>query len=103
LRRIPALVRVELSDLDRYRAFVRTAHATFEPRKVGEFIISQVGRWIPLASWAVLVNDWLGKPRIVASQGLPATLQGVARRLAVRPLRRGEDWRGLTSRRSPSS
>lgn len=92
LRRIPALVRVELSDLDRYRAFVRTAHATFEPRKVGEFIISQVGRWIPLASWAVLVNDWLGKPRIVASQGLPATLQGVARRLAVRPLRRGEDW-----------
>lgn len=92
LRRLPGLLRTEFSQVDTYRSLIRTAHATLEPRKVGQFIIDQVSTWIPLPAWAVLVNDWLGKPRIVASRGLPTAYQGVARRLAVRPLRRGEDW-----------
>lgn len=86
------MLRTDLARVDTLREIVRAAHATFEPRRVGEVIISQVDQWLTLPTWAVLVHDWAGQPRIVASRGLAATRQRVARRLAARILRRGQDW-----------
>jgi diguanylate cyclase (GGDEF)-like protein len=59
---------------------------------VGEQIIGRVSGWLPLPAWAVLVNDWAGQPRIIASRGLSTSRHRAARRLAARVIRRGEDW-----------
>jgi diguanylate cyclase (GGDEF)-like protein len=92
LRALPRTLRGDLSGIEALREIVRTAHGSFDPRRVGDLIINRMDRWLGLPSWAVLVNDWAGQPRLVASRGLPAGRQRIARRLAARILRRGEDW-----------
>jgi diguanylate cyclase (GGDEF)-like protein len=78
--------------VDGFAALVRDAHATCDPRRVGEFMIARASEWLPLPAWAVLVHDWSGRPRVVASRGVSAGLAAVARRLGARVMRRGEDW-----------
>jgi diguanylate cyclase (GGDEF)-like protein len=92
LKSLPRVLRPQLVSLESFREIMRTAHATFEPRRVGELIIARMAEWLPMSSWGVLVNDWASQPRIVASRSLTPGRQRVARRLAARVLRRGEDW-----------
>ena len=92
LRRLPAVLRRELSSVEAMLALVRAAHATVEPRKVGAVIVDRVAEWLPLPSWAVLVHDWAGRPRIVFSRNMTLPEQKVARRLAAPVIRRSEDW-----------
>lgn len=92
LEALPRLLRAELANVHGFAQIVRSAHATFDPRRVGQVILSRITEWLPLSSWAVLVNDWSGQPKVVASRGLPPGRYRVARRVAARVLRRGEDW-----------
>jgi diguanylate cyclase (GGDEF)-like protein len=92
LRGLSRRLRAEFAGIEPFSELVRSAHATFEPRRVGEVIIGRIAEWVPLPAWAVLVHDWAGQPRIVASRGLPPGHHRFARRLAARVLRRGEDW-----------
>jgi diguanylate cyclase (GGDEF)-like protein len=92
LVRLEGILRADLAQVETLSDIVRRTHATLDPRRVGESIVARVNGWLPLAGWAVLVNDWAGQPRIVASRGVPRTRQRAARRIAARVLRRGEDW-----------
>ncbi|MGE3841778.1 MAG: diguanylate cyclase [Vicinamibacterales bacterium] len=89
---LPRHLRKALSSVHDFALMVRSAHATVDPRRVAQVLLSRVAEWLPLPSWAVLVNDWTGQPRVVASRGLAPGRYRIARRLAARVLRRGEDW-----------
>jgi diguanylate cyclase (GGDEF)-like protein len=49
---------------------IRGANATVDPRKVGAWIVSQAGEWIPAPCWAVVAPDVDGQLAVLADEGL---------------------------------
>jgi diguanylate cyclase (GGDEF)-like protein len=74
-----------------YDALVRAALESTEPRRVAELMVGDISRRAPLASWAVLVDQWVGRPRLLAERGLQEAHLAPAQGLAARVLRTGED------------
>lgn len=53
---------------------VRGAHATLEPHKVANWLVHQMGDWIPAPCWAVIANDVNGQLAVLADSGLTPAL-----------------------------
>lgn len=49
---------------------IRGANATVDPQKVGAWIVSQAGDWIPAPCWAVVARDVEGQLAVLADEGL---------------------------------
>ena len=54
-------------------------------------MVAAITRQAPLASWAILVDQWVGRPRLLAERGLPDSHLTIVRALASRVLRSGDD------------
>jgi len=54
-------------------------------------MVAAITRQAPLASWAILVDQWVGRPRLLAERGLPDSHLAIVRALASRVLRSGDD------------
>jgi diguanylate cyclase (GGDEF)-like protein len=91
LRRLPRVLGPQLGRVEVFAELVREVNATFEPRRVGDILIGRLRGWLPLPAWAVVASEWLGQPRIVASRGLSAEAHRLARQVAVRVFRQGQD------------
>jgi diguanylate cyclase (GGDEF)-like protein len=77
---------------------VREANESLDPRQVAELLIAHVASWLPLPVWAILVDEWVGRPRLIASRGLSPSLTGPAEWLAAKVSRLGADWFTATLR-----
>jgi len=81
---------------DRRRAEVlaeiaRAAHETLDPRRVADWLRSQLQAWVPMRAWAVLEDDLMGPPRVLAASGLDGRLAGIVVSVASRVIRLGEE------------
>jgi diguanylate cyclase (GGDEF)-like protein len=70
---------------------VRAAHETLEPQRVAAWLAGQLQSWLPLASWAVLEDDLMGPPRVLATVGEVGVTNAVMTSVASRVIRLGEE------------
>ena len=96
LHHLPRTLQLESQRADVLAEIVRAAHETLEPRRVAAWLAGQLQAWVPLASWAVLEDDLMGAPRILAMHvsaeadpGGPYT--SVMTSVASRVIRLGEE------------
>jgi diguanylate cyclase (GGDEF)-like protein len=92
IARLPRTLRARLSTVAAFQSLVGAAHESLDPRRVAEEIVARVADWLPMASWAVLVDDWIGQPHLAASRGLVPAWRPVAETVAARVVRTGRDW-----------
>ncbi|MFQ5668800.1 MAG: diguanylate cyclase, partial [Candidatus Binatia bacterium] len=69
----------------------RRVNASVEPARVAEVLAADVSRWLPVASWAVLVPDERHALRILASRGLASGLEPAALAFGGWTFRRGKE------------
>jgi diguanylate cyclase (GGDEF)-like protein len=98
LRGLPRTLRPRLQRVEAFCDMVRVAHETVDPRRVAELIVAQVAQWLPLASWAVLVDEWTEHPRTLAARGLSPALLPLARHAAAQVCRTGRAWSTASAR-----
>jgi diguanylate cyclase (GGDEF)-like protein len=96
LHHLPRTLHLESQRADVLAEIVRAAHETLEPRRVAAWLAGQLQAWLPLASWAVLEDDLMGPPRILAidvsAEGDPAGPHAsVMTSVASRVIRLGEE------------
>jgi diguanylate cyclase (GGDEF)-like protein len=101
LHHLPRTLHLESQRADVLAEIVRAAHETLEPRRVAAWLAGQLQAWLPLASWAVLEDDLMGPPRILAmdvsAEGDRSTVLGagphasVMTSVASRVIRLGEE------------
>lgn len=70
---------------------VRAAHETLDPRRVAEWLRGRLQDWLPMRAWAILEDDLMGPPRVLAEGGLDARLAGIVVSVASRVIRLGEE------------
>ena len=70
---------------------VRAAHETLDPRRVADWLRARLQEWLPMRCWAVLEDDLMGPPRILAEAGLDGPLSGIVVSVASRVIRLGEE------------
>lgn len=92
LRALPRVLRARFRSLAAYRALVHAAHDTLDPQHVAEEIVARAADWLPMAAWAVLVDDWVGQPHLAASRGLVPAWRPLAEAVAARVVRGAHDW-----------
>lgn len=49
---------------------VRTVHATLDPGRVGELLITRMIDWLPVRSWSIVATDQAGAWSLVAERGM---------------------------------
>ena len=67
LAHLPRTLEADARRAEVLAEIVRDAHETLDPRHVAEWLVGRLQAWLPLASWAVLEDDLMGPPRILAS------------------------------------
>jgi diguanylate cyclase (GGDEF)-like protein len=92
LRLLPGAIRLHLRGADAIVELVRTANESLDPGRVAEILVSRVAGWLPLPVWAVLTDEWVGRPRLLASRGLHPALVPAVEAVAGRVCRQGSDW-----------
>jgi len=93
--RLGRLARTLAADLRRAQAvreLVHAANEATEPRLVADLLVGKVAGWLPLPAWGLLVADWRGSPRLLAGRGMDPSQTRLARALAARVLKSGQDW-----------
>jgi diguanylate cyclase (GGDEF)-like protein len=73
-------------------ALVSEANASVDPRRVADVLVSRLGTWLPMPTWTVLADEWVGRPSLLASRGLPASRRAAVEAAAAHVFRRGGDW-----------
>jgi diguanylate cyclase (GGDEF)-like protein len=68
---------------------IRSVHASLDPERVGEEIVSLMADWLPIAEWAVLAVDDTGRVRAPGLSGLPPARDSVARAVGAVVIRTG--------------
>jgi diguanylate cyclase (GGDEF)-like protein len=94
LHQLPRTLRLESQHPSVLADIVRAAHETLEPRRVAGWLAHRLQAWLPMASWAVLEDDLMGPPKVLAavsSAGADASLNGVLTSVASRVIRLGEE------------
>ena len=66
LLQLPRTLRLESQHPSVLADIVRAAHETLEPHRVAGWLAHQLQAWLPLASWAVLEDDLMGPPKVLA-------------------------------------
>jgi diguanylate cyclase (GGDEF)-like protein len=77
---------------------VRAANDTVDPRRVAELVVAQAGEWLPLPTWMVLVDEWVGPPQVLAPRAVAASLLPIARLAAAQVFRSGREWSTASAR-----
>jgi diguanylate cyclase (GGDEF)-like protein len=83
------------ADVDRGEALARLvtqANASLDPRRVAEVLVGRASAWLPMATWAVLADEWMGRPTLLASRGLTAPWRAAVDAAAAQVFRLGGDW-----------
>jgi len=71
---------------------VQSTHATLDPRRVAEFLVSWAPTWWPVSIWAVVTTDVDGQLAVLAQRGLPESLASTAQAVAGWMVHSGEDF-----------
>jgi len=71
---------------------VQSTHATLDPRRVAEFLVSWAPTWWPVSIWAVVTTDVNGQLAVLAHRGLPESLASTAQAVAGWMVHSGEDF-----------
>jgi len=92
VRRLPRVLRSRVFRAEAQSALLRAASESTDPRRVADVLVARLSEWLPLASWAVVADEWVGRPTVLASRGM-----GPVRRVAVdaaarRVFQLGADW-----------
>jgi len=66
LHQLQTTLRLDSQCPDVLAEMVRAAHETLEPRRVAAWLAGRMQAWVPMAAWAVLEDDLMGPPRILA-------------------------------------
>ena len=71
---------------------VQSTHATLDPRRVAEFLVSWAPTWWPVSIWAVVTTDVDGQLAVLAQRALPESLASTAQAVAGWMVHSGEDF-----------
>jgi two-component system, cell cycle response regulator len=91
LAELPKRLEAEGPRADVQAAIVRAAHETLDPRRVSEWLAGRLEAWAPLAVWAVLEDDLMGPPRILAGLERARSVGAIVTSVASRVIRLGEE------------
>jgi diguanylate cyclase (GGDEF)-like protein len=89
---LPSELRPFLKNAEALASVVRAASASLDPSTVADVIAGRMASWLPLSSWSVFADEWVGRPRLLAARGLTPALVPTAESVAARVCRRGGDW-----------
>jgi diguanylate cyclase (GGDEF)-like protein len=91
LAELPGRLQAEGQRVEVLAAIVRAAHETLDPRRVAQWLVGRLDEWLPLAAWAVLEDDLMGPPRILASRDFDRPAGPIVTSVASRVIRLGEE------------
>jgi len=78
LRSSQRALRARLERREALADVLRATHASLDPQKVGEFLVSWAPGWLPVPGWAVLASDAGREVTLLAEHGVPvAAVPGV--------------------------
>jgi diguanylate cyclase (GGDEF)-like protein len=89
---LPRALRAEVQQAGALAALVREANASVDPRRVAEVLVSRLAAWLPMPTWTVLADEWVGRPTLLASRGLVAPRRTVVEAAAAHVFRLDGDW-----------
>jgi diguanylate cyclase (GGDEF)-like protein len=92
LRGLSRVLRSHVLRADAQSALLRAACESTDPRRVAEVLVTRLSEWLPLASWAVVADEWVGRPTVLASRGLGAARRSAVDAAARRVFGRAGDW-----------
>lgn len=91
LTELPGRLQAEGQSVELLAVIVRAAHETLDPKRVAQWLAGRLAEWVPLATWAVLEDDLMGPPRILAGRELTRPMSGIVTSVASRVIRLGEE------------
>jgi diguanylate cyclase (GGDEF)-like protein len=71
---------------------LQSTHATLDPRRVAEFLVSWAATWWPVPVWAVVTTDVDGQIKLLGGHGLTETLAHVAQAVGGRIMHGSENF-----------
>jgi diguanylate cyclase (GGDEF)-like protein len=71
---------------------LQSTHATLDPRRVADFLVSWAPTWWPVPIWAVVTADVDGQIAVLGEHGLTEGLSSVAQAVGGRVMHGGEDF-----------
>ena len=83
LKPVQVVLRRTLNRADVLANLIRTFHASLDPERVGEELVSQAAEWLPASGWLVLGVDDAGRTRALGGRGLTPVLEGAAQGVGV--------------------
>ena len=86
------MLRSEVGRAEGLAELMRAASESTDPRRVAGVVVDRLSGWLPLASWAVVADEWVGRPTVLASRGMVAARRGAVEAAARRVFGRGGDW-----------
>jgi len=90
LRECQRTIRPRLRTRSALAHVLQSTHATLDPRRVAEFLVSWAPTWWPVPVWAVVTADVDGQIAVLASHGLTEPLASVAQAVGGRVLHGAE-------------
>ena len=57
---------------------LQSTHASLDPQRIGQFLVSWAPTWWPVPTWAVVTSDTNGQLSVLAQHNLPDTLEPIA-------------------------
>ncbi len=92
LREAQRTVRPRLLTRSALAHVLQSTHATLDPRRVADFLVSWAPTWWPVPVWAVVTADGDGQIAVLGGRGLTEALTSVAQAVGGRVMHGGEDF-----------
>jgi diguanylate cyclase (GGDEF)-like protein len=92
LRGLTRVLRAQVGSAQAQSALLRAASESTDPRRVADVLVGRLAEWLPLASWAVVADEWVGRPTVLASRNLGPVRRGAVESAAKQVFHRGGDW-----------
>jgi diguanylate cyclase (GGDEF)-like protein len=92
LREAQRTVRPRLLTRSALAHVLQSTHATLDPRRVADFLVSWAPTWWPVPVWAVVTADGDGQIAVLGGRGLTEALTPVAQAVGGRVMHGGEDF-----------
>jgi len=91
LAELPGRLHAEGQRVEVLATLVRAAHETLDPLRVAQWLVGRLDAWLPVATWAVLEDDLMGPPRMLAATDTSLMSTAVLTSVASRVIRLGEE------------